>query len=60
MILPTIQLLRVALITKLLLLFTPLIILPIVTTLVAVIVLISLESRARAATTVTRSMKVGS
>ena len=59
-ILSTIQLLRVALITRLLLLLIPLIILLIVTTLVAMTTLISLEPRVRAATTVTRSMKVGS
>ena len=59
MILPTIQLLRVALITILLLLLTPLITLLVVTTLIAVISLISLESRARTTTAVTWTMKAG-
>ena len=60
MILSTIQLLWVAMITRLLLLLIPLIILLIVTTLVAMTALISLEPGVRAATAVTRSMKAGS
>ena len=59
MILPTIQLLRVALVTRLLLLLTPLITLLVVTTLVVVITLISLETRVRTATAITRTVRAG-
>ena len=59
MILPTIQLLRVDLVTILLLLLNPLITLLVVTTLVVGITLISLETRVRTATTITRTMRVG-
>ena len=60
MILPTIQLLWVALITRLLLLLIPLVILLIVTTSVAMIALISLKPGVRVTTAVTRSLKAGS
>ena len=57
MILPTIQLFWVALITRLLLLLTPLTTLLVVTTLAAMIILISLKPGIRAATAMTQAVR---